>query len=103
VGSTWDQSIFRSLLHHDESAGNLLESLSTEGYAQVFQGRLWHFANSVETYSKVYRRKDTLNFSKADFGILQTQKVMNLKQDSRNDYRLESQLLNITPTITSFR
>ena len=59
--------------------------------------------NPQETYSKVYRRKDTLNFSKADFGILQTQKVMNLKQDSRNDYRLESQLLNITPTITSFR
>ena len=41
VGSTWDLSI--SLF--DESAGNSLESLSMEGYARVFQGRLWHFAN----------------------------------------------------------
>jgi len=45
-GSTWNQSIYRSLF--DESAGNSLESLSTEGYARVFQGRLWHFANSVD-------------------------------------------------------
>ena len=27
--------------------------------------------NPHETHSKVYRRKDTLEFSKADFGILQ--------------------------------
>ena len=41
-----DQSIYRSLF--DESAGNSFESLSTEGYARIFQGRLWHFANSVD-------------------------------------------------------
>jgi len=31
--------------------------------------------NLQETHSKVYRRKDTLEFSKADFGILQTQLI----------------------------
>ena len=44
VGSTWDLSI--SLF--DGSAGNSLEILSMEGYARVLQGRLWHFANSVD-------------------------------------------------------
>jgi len=29
----------------DESAGNSLESLSTEEYARVFQGGIWHLAN----------------------------------------------------------
>ena len=31
--------------------------------------------NLQETRSKVYRRKDTLGLSKADFGILQTQLI----------------------------
>jgi len=31
--------------------------------------------NLRETRSKVYRRKDTLGFSQADFGILQTQLI----------------------------
>jgi len=38
--------IYRSLF--DESAGNSLESLLTEGYVRVFQGGLCHFANSVD-------------------------------------------------------
>jgi len=46
VGSMWDQSNYRSLF--DESAGNSFESLLTEGYSRVFQGGLWHFANSAD-------------------------------------------------------
>jgi len=38
VGSTWDQSIYRSLF--DESAENSLENLLMEGYVRVFQSGL---------------------------------------------------------------
>jgi len=37
--------------------------------------------NPQETHSKVYRRKDTLEFTKADFGILQ----LTWSTDGNND------------------